>query len=123
MTIVPPVAVRRGRVGASVAAALAPLILNPCIGSTQQPAGAPNAREVRGRLTSPECTLSAEAADPGNPNTVWVGLITDETNRPLRRLAADLARREIATAGQGLPPTTPMGQRRPFAFVACNSTM
>jgi branched-chain amino acid transport system substrate-binding protein len=53
---------------------------------------------------------------------VWVGLVSDFSNRPIRRLAAELARREIATVAGGLPPTAPGAARRPFALVACNST-
>ncbi len=71
---------------------------------------------------APECTRLAEPAETANSNTVWVGLVTDVTNRPLRQLAAELARHEIALVG-GLPPSTPGGARRTFGLVACNSAL
>ncbi len=63
-----------------------------------------------------------EAGEVDNDDTVWVGLVTDVTKRPLRQFSADLARREIATVGKGLPPVAPRGPRRPYAMVACDST-
>jgi len=74
------------------------------------------------RLTSPECTLLAEESDLGDDNTVWVGLVTNVPERPLRQLSVDFARREFVKFGKGLPPTLPGGPRRPYAFVACDST-
>ena len=87
--------------------------------SRPRPAGA---RPAHTR-SSATCSTLAESGDAANPNTVWVGLVTDATRRPLRQLSADLARREIARVGTGLPPTTPDGPRRPLALVACNSAL
>lgn len=68
------------------------------------------------------CELLADSSDAANPNTVWIGFVSDFTNRPIRRLAGDLARREIDSAGKGLPPTRLKGARRPLGLIACNST-
>jgi ABC-type branched-subunit amino acid transport system substrate-binding protein len=75
----------------------------------------------REHLTSPECRLLADPEDLTNDNTVWVGLVTDVSRRPIRELSADEARLELATVARGLPPTRPGGPRRPFALISCDS--
>src|SRR5262245_14604776 len=74
------------------------------------------------RLTSSDCTLLAEESDISDDNTVWVGLVTHVTDRPLRPLSVDFARRKFVKVGRGLPPANPGGARRPLAFVSCDST-
>jgi len=74
------------------------------------------------RLTSSECTLLAEESDISDDNTVWVGLVTNVTDRPLRPLSVDFARREFVKVGNGLPPANPGAAHRPLAFVSCDST-
>src|SRR5262249_44067016 len=64
------------------------------------------------RLTSSECTLLAEESDISDDNTVWVGLVTNVTDRPLRPLSVDFARREFVKVGRGLPPANPGGAHR-----------
>lgn|SRR6266542_4169654 len=61
------------------------------------------------RLTSSECILLAEESDISDDNTVWVGLVTNMTDRPLRPLSVDFARREFVNIGRGLPPANPGG--------------
>lgn len=77
--------------------------------------GSPKLRAFNG------CELLVNSGGITDANTVWIGLVSDFTNRPIRRLAADVARREIASVAKGLPPIRSGGARRPLGLVACNS--
>jgi ABC-type branched-subunit amino acid transport system substrate-binding protein len=72
-------------------------------------------------LESADCHVLAEGTDVANPATVWIGLVTDISRRPLREKSVDLARRELTTVGRGLPPATRGQARRPIAFISCDS--
>ena len=79
-----------------------------------------------GQLFSIDCkALLAEPADITSDETLWLGtllpIIGDDSSIGIpNRNGVDLARRDFATAVNGLPPAIAGKPRRPIAFVSCN---
>jgi ABC-type branched-subunit amino acid transport system substrate-binding protein len=99
---------------------------HPSPGAATDPWICRHADQRCGQLLSPDCkALLADPSDIANDETVWLGtllpIIGDYASLglPLQN-GVDLARRDFATAVNGLPPAIPGKPRRPIAFVACN---
>ena len=99
---------------------------HPTPGAATDPWICRHADHKCGQLLSVDCkAVLADPSDVTSDETVWLGTLLpiigpDSSIGIPNQNGVELARRDFATAVNGLPPAIANQPRRPIAFVACN---